>query len=599
MSNSGEGVQMNEVAANRWVHGAGILFGGTEVLAIPSPIDAPLPSNAPIEVGPGPLQALQSGPDLLVAELFLSGGLDEDQGIITGRGAIVNAGDSTAAGSVLSVYLSQDATITGEDTRLGSLQIPSLTSGYLIDFEMLFALPEPPEENETYYIGVIADSGDAVLETDEENNASQAIAFSINTPTEGATVANIEPYILLARSASQIQTTADLVALGNAWRLGEALSRDDLASLVRDLEMAQIDNFDDVSLFQFQAMTALQSGNVDALLLYRDSTLIDPLPAGIVAFEIPNTPGDLLPFDPEVALITGTNADNYLRASAQSDLIVGGGGDDTVIYAGAQSNFTLTLTPSSLTLLDRRDATGLVDSFISIEALDFGTEVPVFGGRPMPLDLFTGPTQLTTAEFSQITELYIAYFNRAPDAIGLYYWGTEYERGFTLAQMASSFFEQAETRATYASVLDHNGNLTNTNAFVSAVYNNVLGRSPDSSGFAYWVNELKFNPNITPPNFILSIINGAKYPGNPTQQTAADQAYLSTKSDIGAYYSIICGLSDVAEARSVMSLFDGTTQGLEAAQDLTDLYLDAASDPVTGDFLFPLVGVIDNPFALI
>jgi hypothetical protein len=252
-----------------------------------------------------------------------------------------------------------------------------------------------------------------------------------------------------------------------------------------------------------------------------------------------------------------------------------------------------------MSLQDRGDVAGRVDTLISIETLDFGTEVLAFSGQPMPLEAFSGPAQLKADEFGLITELYIAYFNRSPDAIGLYYWGTLFEQGFTLDEMAASFFVQVETRATYVSEIDQQGELIDADAFVTAVFNNVLGRAPDDSGFAFWSFHLINTAEITPPTFILSIINGAKFAANPVAQTFIDQEFLATKSDIGAYYAVIRGLSDVPDARSVMSRYDGSTASIRAAVDLADSFFDAASDPNNGDFLFPLVGVIDDPFAVV
>jgi hypothetical protein len=219
----------------------------------------------------------------------------------------------------------------------------------------------------------------------------------------------------------------------------------------------------------------------------------------------------------------------------------------------------------------------------------------------MDLSIFDGPASLTGEEFSEIIELYIAYFNRAPDALGLFYWATEYARGFTVPDMAANFFFQPETQGTYAAVLDGEGNLDITDlakvgAFVTEVYGNVLGRAPDGPGFDYWTGELIHNPAITPDVFILAIIGGAKHPSTPTEQTQADQAYLATKADLGAYFAVIKGMSDVADARDAMSLFLGTEASRDAALQAMEAHHAEALDPETGDFLMPLIGVIEDPF---
>ena len=36
-----------------------------------------------------------------------------------------------------------------------------------------------------------------------------------------------------------------------------------------------------------------------------------------------------------------------------------------------------------------------------------------------------------------------------------------------------------------------NGNAISDQSFVSLLYNNILGRDPDQSGFDYWINEIE------------------------------------------------------------------------------------------------------------
>ncbi len=152
-------------------------------------------------------------------------------------------------------------------------------------------------------------------------------------------------------------------------------------------------------------------------------------------------------------------------------------------------------------------------------------------------------------------------------------------------------------------MLDQNGNPDITDAgkvgdFVTAVYSNVLGREPDAPGFNYWLGQLQNEPDITPGVFILAIIGGAKFPSDPTEQTAADQAYLATKSDLGAYFSVIKGMSDIPDASGAMSLFGGSVASRDATIAAIDAHYADALDPVTGDFLMQLVGVIDDPFSV-
>lgn len=149
----------------------------------------------------------------------------------------------------------------------------------------------------------------------------------------------------------------------------------------------------------------------------------------------------------------------------------------------------------------------------------------------------------TTAEL--VTELYIATFGRAPDALGLEYWSQNIdEEGWTIESVAQSFFEQVETQRAYPSSLEMED-------FVDAVYQNVLDRPSDDEGKLYWVTELT-SGNIARDTFIIAIINGAK-----AGTSTADKALLANKTALGLYYATTVALNDLTIASNIM---DGITQ---------------------------------------
>ena len=78
----------------------------------------------------------------------------------------------------------------------------------------------------------------------------------------------------------------------------------------------------------------------------------------------------------------------------------------------------------------------------------------------------------------------------------------------------------------------------------------------------------------------------------------ADQAFLETKTDIGAYFAVHKGMSDVVDATEAMLLFDGTDNGTNLAIAAIDGSYAQALDPAEGAFLMPLLVVIDDPFAI-
>ncbi|MEN8658988.1 MAG: DUF4214 domain-containing protein, partial [Marivita sp.] len=302
---------------------------------------------------------------------------------------------------------------------------------------------------------------------------------------------------------------------------------------------------------------------------------------------------DLLRGDAAGNLLEGAEGDDILEGRAGDDDLDGGAGIDTAFFSGDQANYTLTISAASVTITDRRDDGNGTDTLTEIEALNFDTNVT---GAPFSLEQFGGLAVLSQADLEAFIELYIAYFNRAPDAVGLSFWGTAFANGVTLGQSASFFIDQPETRTTYPS------DLSNAD-FAMAVYDNVLGRFPDQDGFDFWVNALDIG-SVGRDQFILAILGGAKAnpPNGASQdfidQQLADRQYLSDKTDIGAYFAVTNGMSDVDNASAVMALFDGTEGSIQDAINATDDFYADALTADGGQFILQVMGVLDDPFAL-
>ncbi|MEM7521078.1 MAG: DUF4214 domain-containing protein [Pseudomonadota bacterium] len=297
--------------------------------------------------------------------------------------------------------------------------------------------------------------------------------------------------------------------------------------------------------------------------------------------------------------LIGNVGDDMIMAHAGNDLLIGGAGNDTLeggegldtaVVSGAQQSYTLSIAASGTTLDDRRDGGDGLDLLSGIESLTFQGSDSTFA-----LEQFGGAATLSEANMRSFIELYIAYFDRAPDAVGLNFWGTAFAGGTSLQGMAELFDDQPETLAAYPP------GLSNTD-FALTVYRNVLGREPDQKGFDFWVDQLD-SGRVQRDIFILGVLEGARADPDPSDsaderaQRFADRDYLSDKTDLGAYFSITKGLSVVPDAVASMALFTGTQESLIAARDAIDVLHDAAVDPLNGAFLMPLVGVLEDPFA--
>lgn len=279
--------------------------------------------------------------------------------------------------------------------------------------------------------------------------------------------------------------------------------------------------------------------------------------------------------------ISAGYGDDLMTGLGGDDTLNGGSGIDTAVYRGSQSNYTLVLSPTTTTLTDRRPGEDGIDTLTDVEHLDFAQGIV----DHFDLNIFGGTSSLSSTNFKTFIELYIAYFNRAPDAIGLNFWGTAFANGMSLDEIAAKFAPQPETVATYPEG-------TSNTEFVTTVYNNILGRGPDQGGLDFWVNGLE-EGGLTRDTFILKLLGGV-------QDGYSDRAYLDNKVDIGAYFAVHKGMSDAENARAVMDLFgDQDVSNASGAKAAIDDYYAEALDPINGEFLLQVTGVLDNPFDIV
>ena len=173
--------------------------------------------------------------------------------------------------------------------------------------------------------------------------------------------------------------------------------------------------------------------------------------------------------------ITGRDGNDTIFADGGSDTINGGTGLDTVKYTLSQANYTLALGESSSTVTEI--STGANDSFSTIERV-------VFSDKAVALDIGSGEVG------GSCYRIYKAAFNRTPDEGGLGYWIGQMDLGKTLVEVSAGFIDSDEFRASY-------GTSPSNGEFLTKVYNNVLGRDPDSGGYDWWVDQLANNPEKT------------------------------------------------------------------------------------------------------
>lgn len=167
-----------------------------------------------------------------------------------------------------------------------------------------------------------------------------------------------------------------------------------------------------------------------------------------------------------------------------------------------------------------------------------------------------------------ISQIYVGYFNRAPDPEGFAYWIGRYNDGMSAAAIAQSYSVQAESTSNYP-YLANPGSVSSTN-FITAVYANLFNRTPDAEGLAYWESQLASGGAVGP--MILDIINGAV--------TAPDKTILNNKvaagidwvSDAEIISEFVYNTAAATNAHSVVAGVDVTAASVTAAADATDTF---------------------------
>ncbi|MEM7521655.1 MAG: DUF4214 domain-containing protein [Pseudomonadota bacterium] len=303
-------------------------------------------------------------------------------------------------------------------------------------------------------------------------------------------------------------------------------------------------------------------------------------------------------------LLTGTPGNDAIRALGGDDIFVesggvdvldGGAGLDTLQLEGARADYLLTLTPQQTTFQDKDAAGDAAPNLIEIRDIERVTFEGAAANDAIDLTKFGGAATLEPAAFNSIIELYIAYFNRAPDALGLNFWATAFADGMPIEEVARQFSTQPETMLAYPEG-------TSNADFLTTIYANVLGRTPDTGGFTFWLEELEAE-RVTRDFAILEVLKGARavdlsQPQVIVDQQLADQSYLDSKTDVGAFYAVHTGLSDVDGARSVMQSFGTAAVADEvAARNVTADLAEVAAAPETAAFIMSIVGVVVDDFS--
>ena len=140
---------------------------------------------------------------------------------------------------------------------------------------------------------------------------------------------------------------------------------------------------------------------------------------------------------------------------------------------------------------------------------------------------------MTLSNTDLVTELYVGYYNRAPDPAGLAFWLDALNNGVSLTVIANDFAKSTESQAVYPF-------LAGASSFVTQVYNNVLNRAPDVEGLSFWTQQL-LSGAVAPGSFIVTLEASVRM-----QEGTTDAVTLANKVTVGKDYASRVAAANVA-----------------------------------------------------
>lgn len=158
---------------------------------------------------------------------------------------------------------------------------------------------------------------------------------------------------------------------------------------------------------------------------------------------------------------------------------------------------------------------------------------------------------------TQLIELYLAMFNRAPDAASLDYWAGDLLAGKSIEVVADTMYAAAIENGTYTQA-------DTVETFINKVYLNTLGRDATAEDISYWSINLE-QDGWSEGEFVLAILEAAKLEG-----TEAEQAYLANRTAVADYFAnnsaglmgaeaVAAGVAIIAGSVTVASAAAGQT----------------------------------------
>ena len=169
---------------------------------------------------------------------------------------------------------------------------------------------------------------------------------------------------------------------------------------------------------------------------------------------------------------------------------------------------------------------------------------------------------ITTQMRTDVANLYVALFGRAPERDGLGYWVQQLDAGKTLAAVAQEMYNTTPARAYYPEFLTHE-------EVIGRFYTNVLGRTADAEGLAYWT--AKLTAGQSKGSVIAEMITAVtSFTGTGTDALSVaardSKALFTNKVTVGLHYAVELGGNDVAAASNILVNVTKEAASVDAAK---------------------------------
>jgi len=186
----------------------------------------------------------------------------------------------------------------------------------------------------------------------------------------------------------------------------------------------------------------------------------------------------------------GLGGNDVFIGNKGDDYFDGGLGIDTMKFSGPKAQYTINVNADieSKSIIGKYfKGVTISDTVVGRDGVDSAIDVErfVFSDTAVSAD--------ASGNAGKAYRVYKAAFARDPmsgDQAGLGYWIAQIDSGMDMVEVAARFIDSPEFRTLYGQ------NPSNAD-FLTKVYTNVLGRTPDQGGYNWWLNELNTNPSKT------------------------------------------------------------------------------------------------------